>query len=103
MIGGLAGAGEAISDANSTVLHNYDSDQRIITGDTGRYALGEGLSKGSEVWSEVLRDRLKEMVPVVQILSGREATATFANEVTIEDLYEQLEDENGYDQFNGMD
>ena len=43
------------------------------------------------------------MVPVVQILSGREATATFANEVTIEDLYEQLEDENGYDQFNGMD
>ena len=103
MIGGIAGAGEAISDANSTVLHEYGEDRRIITGSTGKYALGEGLSRGSEVWTEVLRDRLKEMVPVVQILSGREATATFANEVTIEDLYEQLEDENPSEQFSGMD
>ncbi len=103
MIGGIAGAGEAISDANSTVRHDYNSDRRIITGDTAEYALGEGLSRGSEVWTDVLKDRLKEMVPVVQILSGREATATFANEVTIEDLYEQLEDDNTAEQYSGLD
>ncbi|MGI6681227.1 MAG: TrbI/VirB10 family protein [Bdellovibrionota bacterium] len=103
MIGGIAGAGEAISDANSTVRHGYNSDSRIITGDTAEYALGEGLSRGSEVWTDVLKDRLKEMVPVVQILSGREATATFANEVTIEDLYEQLEDDNTAEQYSGLD
>ncbi len=102
MIGGLAGAGEAISDANSTIQYSYDSERRVVTGDTAEYALGEGLSNGASVWSDVLKDRLKEMVPVVQVLSGREATATFAREVTIEDLYDQLDDSTGQ-QFDGMD
>lgn len=102
MIGGIAGAGEAISDANSTIEYTYNGERRLVTGDTAEYALGEGLSNGASVWSDVLKDRLKEMVPVVQVLSGREATATFANEVTIEDLYDQLEDGTN-EQFNGMD
>jgi hypothetical protein len=64
-----------------------------VTGNIGEYAAGRGLTNASQEWSSIIRERLREMVPVVQVLSGREATAIFAKSVQIEDLFEKLEEE----------
>lgn len=102
MAGTIAGFGEGVEDANTRIRSTEYGYDRWVSGNTTEYAFGKGLSKGAEVWSDILKDRIKEMVPVVQVLSGREATATFSNEVTIDSLYEQLEEGQG-DQFGGLD
>lgn len=93
--GALQGAGEGIAAANSTVRTDLDSGASTvaITGDIGSYAAGKGASSAAREWSSIIRDRLSEMVPVVQVLSGREATAVFAKNLTVSGLYEALEDE----------
>jgi DNA-directed RNA polymerase subunit H (RpoH/RPB5) len=51
------------------------------------------LSGAAREWNQIIRDRLSQMVPVVQVLSNREATAVFSQSLAIPDLLEQLDDE----------
>ncbi len=93
MVGALSGAGQAISSANSTTLTglNTGTQSTVVTGNTGEFAAGQALSSAANTWSSIIRERLNQMVPVVQVLSGREATAVFAQSVQIPDLFEALE------------
>lgn len=95
--GFLEGVGSGISSANSTVRSDITTGatSTYVTGDVAAFAAGQGLSSSSREWSSIIKDRLSQMVPVVQVLSGREATAVFAKNLTISGLYEALEDEDG--------
>lgn len=61
-----------------------------VTGNVGEYAAATGLSYGAREWANIIRDRLRELVPVVQVYSDREGTAVFAKSVKIENLYDEL-------------
>lgn len=92
--GFLAGVGEGIASANSTIRSDITngSQTAFVNGDVGMFAAGRGASSAAREWSGIIRDRLSEMIPVVQVLSGREATAVFAKNLTITGLYEALEE-----------
>lgn len=104
---GLGGIGEGIAQANSTTYRdsrsNYsgnnsgDVTATTVTGDIGQYAAGKGLSASSKEWASIIKDRLSDLVPAVQVLSGREGTAVFAKSLTISGLYEALDED-----FNGI-
>jgi hypothetical protein len=56
---------------------------------------GGGAAVGAaREWNTIIRDRLQNLTPHVQVLSGREATAVFARSFTVEGLYEALADQN---------
>ena len=99
MAGGLHGLGEGISDANSTVtktkggLFGPSEESTNVTGDIGEYAAGKALTGASETYANIIQDRFRQLVPQVQVLSGREATAVFAKSLPITDLFEALETE----------
>ncbi len=61
-----------------------------ITGDRTRYAAGNGLNSGAKVWSELLRDQYRKLVPHVEVHSGRHATAIFTKGVKLPGIIEQL-------------
>jgi hypothetical protein len=95
--GFLSGIGQGISQANaSTMMNTFQGSQTTtidVTGNVAAFAAGQGASGAAREWSGIIRDRLSQMVPVVQVLSGREATAIFAKNVTISGLYDQLEED----------
>lgn len=95
--GFLAGIGDGVSAANSTIRSDISTGatSAYVSGDLYSFAAGRGASTAAREWSGIIKDRLQEMVPVVQVLSGREATAVFAKNLTISGLYEALEDEDG--------
>lgn len=93
-VGFTQGLGEGIADSELTTTETADGDTITkTTGDVSKVALGRGLSSSVGTWNKIIQDRVKDLVPVVEVLSGREATAVFAKSVTIEDLYDQLEDQ----------
>lgn len=99
--GGVQGIGEGLSAANSrTIIYNNGTSQ-LVTDDTGKYAAGRAISGAADEWSDIIKDRIDRLVPVVQVLSGREATAIFSDGVTVDDLYDSLE-EDSYD-FAGLE
>lgn len=97
MAGGLRGLGKGISDANSTVtrtkggLFGPSEESTNVTGDIGEYAAGKALEGGAETYASIIQERFRQMIPHVQVLSGREATAVFAKSLPITDLFEALE------------
>ena len=99
MAGGLHGLGQGIADANSTVtrtkggLFGPSEETTNITGDIGEYAAGKALTGASETYASIIQERFRQMIPQVQVLSGREATAVFAKSLPITDLFEALETE----------
>lgn len=93
MTGALAGLGEAISASNTTSTVGYGGSTTIVDGNVGQFAAGKGLSGAAKTWSNIIQDRLDQLVPVVQVLSDREATAVFAKSVTIPDLIDALDDQ----------
>lgn len=95
MAGGLAGLGEGIAAANvqNRVYSNGNMYSNVNQGDVGKYAGGVALSSTANEWQAIIKDRLSQLVPVVQVLSGREATAVFSQSVAIPELLEQLDEE----------
>ena len=95
MAGGLAGLGQGIAAANvqNRVLPNGGQVSTVDQGDVGTYAAGVALSSVATEWQAIIKDRLSQLVPVVQVLSGREATAVFSQSIAIPELLEQLDEE----------
>ena len=93
--GFIQGVGSGLSSANSTTRTDITTGATasVVSGSIAQYAAGQGASQAANEWSGIIRDRLQNMVPVVQVLSGREATAVFAKNVTISGLYDQLDEE----------
>lgn len=92
--GALQGFGQGLSASNLTVTNQgaYGSTA-MVTGDTMEYAAGQGLSQAARVYANLIQQRVGALVPVVQVLSGREATAVFSRSVSIADLYSSLDAE----------
>lgn len=92
MAGAVQGFGSGLEVANSTVTDNsYLGITSVeVTGSPWEYAAGRAIREGGNEWSSIIRERVRSMVPVVQVLSGRDATAVFARSVSIPSLYEAL-------------
>lgn len=113
MAGGLAGLGQGYAASNTiTQLYSYNnpngsgnggSQQYVDRSKIPEYASGIALSSAAYEWQNIIRDRLSQMVPVVQVLSGREATAVFSQSLAIPDLLEQLDQEDPSAVFTSMD
>lgn len=93
MAGGLAGFGQAMRAANTQtqIFGNGTTNQSVDPGAIPEYAAGVALSGAAREWQEIIRDRLRTLVPVVQVLSGREATAVFSQSLAIPDLLDQVD------------
>ena len=91
--GGLSGFGQAMRAANTQtqIFANGTTNQSVDPGAIPQYAAGVALSGAANEWQEIIRDRLRTLVPVVQVLSGREATAVFSQSLAIPDLLEQVD------------
>ena len=105
MAGGLAGLGQGIAAANvqNRVYANGNTQSSVNSNDVPAYAGGVALSSAATEWQQIIRDRLSQLVPVVQVLSGREATAVFSQSIAIPELLEQLDEENPSVVFTSLD
>lgn len=89
---GVQGFGSALETQNSTTTTNFlGISSTQVTGSPLEYAAGAAIKGAGREYSGIIRDRLAEMVPVVQVYSGRQATAVFSKSVKIPGLFEQLE------------
>lgn len=103
MAGALQGIGDGFAQSQTTTSFGYGQQSSAVTGDVAKYAAGRGASRAADAWSDIIQQRLSELVPVVEVLSGRESTAIFASSVTIPDLYEALEEDTEGFQFASLD
>jgi hypothetical protein len=88
--GGLAGLGEGISGSQLETTRNGDSTTQFIAGNTAEYSAGKMLSSAAGEYRDIIRNRVDQLVPQVQVMSGREATVVFAKSVRIPGLFEAL-------------
>jgi hypothetical protein len=100
LIGGVNGLGQGLSQSQVTVqepgVNNYlgsASTATSVTGNLGAYAFGKGVSKATDEWSKIVSDRAAKLTPLVEVFSGREATAVFAKSVSIPELFDAIGDE----------
>jgi len=103
--GFLAGAGQGIAAANqqNRIYPNGGQTSTVNKGDIPAYGFGVGAAAAANEWSDIIKDRLAQMVPVVQVLSGREATAVFSQSLAIPELLEQIDEESPSVVFTSMD
>lgn len=99
--GGISGLGEGLAAANSRTYIYGSGTTQTTTEDAAAYAAGQALTGAANQWSTIIKERLDKLVPVVQVLSGREATAIFSDGVTVDELYDAL-NEDDYS-FAGLD
>ncbi len=92
--GALQGFGQGLSASNLTVTNQGAlGSTAMVTGDTMEFAAGQGVSQAARVYANLIQQRVGALVPVVQVLSGREATAVFSRSVSIADLYSSQDPE----------
>lgn len=95
--GGLAAFGQAVSTSETTTINNGYGTQSFVSGDDATYAAGKALSGAADTYADLIKERLRLLVPHVEVLSGREATAVFSKSFTIKGLFEEInsEDDDG--------
>jgi len=91
--GVLQGLGRAASDQQVQRSQGLLGTQEIITGSDTKYAAGKGLGSAASTYSRLVEQRANLLIPHVEVLSGREATAVFSKSFTIKDLLDDLEGE----------
>jgi hypothetical protein len=104
--GGVSGLGQGIAQGNTVNNQNNLTGAQtsfVQNGQIPQYAGGLALSSAAQEYSQIVRQRAAQLVPVVQALSGREATAIFSQSLAIPDLLNQLEDEDPSVAFVSMD
>lgn len=100
--GALQGIGQGLSASNVTnTSSGVFGNTATVTGNVGEFAAGQGISNAARVYANLIQQRVGALVPVVQVLSGREATAVFSRSVSITDLYNSLDAEDSG--FTGID
>ncbi len=95
-VGFSAALGESLMAHNS--LSNdggSDGGITVVSGDLN-YAAANALSEASSKLNEVLIDRYEKLVPVVEILSGRDAAIVFSQATEIQLIDEDESDEGMY-------
>jgi len=93
-IGAAEGAASALTASKTTsFISNEGNITQLASGDTGSLVAASALAGGLGKWGDIIKDRIDQLVPQVEVLSGREATAVFAKSVVIDGLFEALEDD----------
>jgi hypothetical protein len=93
LAGGLQGAGRGLGN-NNTVNVNGTAGGISNIGQNVTETAAIGMVSGAgNAWSSFIKKRAALLVPHVKVLSGREATAIFVDNVIIQDLYKQLDTE----------
>ena len=101
IVGGLDGMGRSLASQQIETTTNAAGTTQIITGDEGLYAAGKAMSGAANQWSDLIRQRMELLVPHVEVLSGREATAVFSKSFVIRELYDQLAEDSQH--FSSLD
>lgn len=92
--GGLEGFGRAVSRTQSSVFTSpLGTTTEVVNGNQFDYAAGEAISDAAQTWGGIIKERINRLVPHVQVLSGRDATAIFARSVKIPGLMEEYDDD----------
>lgn len=92
--GALQGLGQGLQARNTTVTNGgLFGSTAAVTGNAAEFAAGNGISTAAQTYANLITQRVNLLVPVVQVLSGREATAVFSKSVSISDLYAALDAE----------
>lgn len=97
IVGAVQGVGQGLQSANQTVRQDFQNAGGIsaaVTGSAGEFALGSGVAGAAREWNNILRERYRDMTPVIKLYSGRKATAVFSQSLPIEGLYNQIADPN---------
>ncbi len=93
-IGAAKGATEALKSTQTTdFLSDDGSVTQLATGDTASLLATSAIAGGLGGWGEIIKDRINQLVPHVEVLSGREGTAVFAKSIIIDGLFEAMEDD----------
>jgi hypothetical protein len=100
--GFVQGAGNAISNSQVTTITGDGGISQAVTGDGLEFAAGQGLAQPANMWANIIRQRVEEAVPVIQVYSGREATAVFTRGTVVPKLYDML-NASEEDVFSGLD
>ncbi len=107
MAGGLGGLGQGLAAANTVnrfgVGNNAVDTSFVKDGQMAEFAAGTALASAAREWNSIIRERLAQLVPVVQVLSNREATAVFSQSLAIPDLLEQLDEEDSSVVYTSLD
>ena len=91
-VSGTAALGERLLDRSS---ENTDpTTGLVVVGDDANFATASALTDASNRLGQVLLDRYESLVPVVEVLSGREGAAIFSKTTEIE-LIEEEDDGEG--------
>ena len=95
LLGILQGVANSVNQGNFTnTVNSNGSATSVFTGDTTEAALAGGASGGLNALQRIYADRLSQLIPYVEVLSGREATAVFAKSILIDGIFESYEDDN---------
>lgn len=82
--GGLAGAGNALSQSQTTALLNpVGGATQLITGDVGKFAAGQALSGAANQLNQAIGQRLGEISPAIWVPNGRQITVTLITGATL--------------------
>jgi len=94
MVAGIGAIGDAFAQGETSTSTGVFGDQNtVIDGDPFKFAAGKGVGGFAKGWSKILEKRVEQLVPHVQVLSGREATAVFAKSLPVHDLFNAIEDD----------
>ncbi|MFM1847720.1 MAG: hypothetical protein RL417_1194 [Pseudomonadota bacterium] len=94
MVAGIGAVGEAFAQGETSTSTGVLGDQNtVINGDPFVFAGGKAVGGFAKGWSKILEKRVEQLVPHVQVLSGREATAVFAKSLPVHDLFNALEED----------
>ena len=91
--GGVAGIGQALTQAQQTTVQGEFGLQQVFTGNQAEFAAGQAITGAAGQWNQIIQGRLQQLTPQVQVKSGRTATAIFSAPVAVPGLFEQLEDQ----------
>lgn len=88
----IEGVGAGLSAAQLTNRQNSNgTNTTFVSGNIPNYAAGQGFQSGAQQYGRLIRERLQELRPLVQVLSGREATVVFSQNLEIPEVYDQLQ------------
>jgi len=103
--GGLSAGADALASRETTAsVTPLGGATAVVTGDPVRMAEYRGLGGAAARLSEVIAERLKEVVPAIHVANGKKVTVAFVNGVTLDGLEpEEVRNAAGADPHRGLD
>jgi hypothetical protein len=101
--GALSAGADALAARELTASVTPLGVTSAVTGDPARMAGYRGASGAAARLSEIISDRLKEVVPAIHVPNGKKVTVAFVTGVTIDGLEtEEVRDAAGADPHRGL-